>query len=181
MYLVVSLATGWGFGWVVGLSVVYFIQPAYGWVLMGGIVGLTTALAMRRVAATMSKGSQLAILIGWSIGGAAAASTIDYNVLAGWSVMATIGASVTAVAAIGAGNQIKPIQIITISFGCVLGGVGAAAIMSRAGIILGPLIGRFISGRTLPFILSAAASGVGGIIAGFIGGSSLLCQMRHQS
>ena len=44
-WLLVALTTsGWGFSWAVDLSVVYFVEPTLGWLLLGSIGGLFTAL-----------------------------------------------------------------------------------------------------------------------------------------
>lgn len=148
---------------------------------MGGILGSTTAVALRWAWPVVSRKGQLGVLIGWSIGGVASASVIDYNVLIGWSVLATVGATVTALTAFGGTRPATALQNFGFVIGCVLGGVGGAVVASRAGIEVGTLLSLVMRGRALPYIVWATASGIGGVIAGLVGGWSLFWRMRRQS
>jgi hypothetical protein len=142
-------------------------------------MGLTTVLAVRWAGPSVSRSGQLAVLVAWSVGGVASAWTANYNVLKGWSVMSTIGATVTALTTRGEVRLVKSLQTLSLVICCVLGGVGGSLVVSRSEIIVGQLLAWAIRGRTVPYIVSATASGVGGIIAGFVGGCWVLWCTRR--
>ncbi len=179
--LVILTTAGWGFCWAAGLSVVYFYQPNLGWLLLGSIGGLLTALVFRLARPCLEGKQLLSVVIGWSVGGMVSAAFANYGILLGWLLMGTVGAVISGLVI---RRFLPAVRISVVVVAWQLGGTVAAGFLLVGGKVIGPYLGSIIGGylalghRVAPFIVWAIIWAVSGGITGAIGGTCTLWLVR---
>ena len=165
------IIAGWGFAWAFGQSVVSYIDPVPGWLISGIAGGLVTAIALRLARPSLRLGRRLAVIVGWTAGGAAAAALITYDAWKGWIVMSLLGGVVTALTVVRA----KRSAVVVAAW--VIGGLIGTTVGAYLARALGPVTGGILGGRSF-LLIWAAAWAIAGHITGAVGGAVLLWQVN---
>jgi hypothetical protein len=151
-----------------GCSVVFFVGSTLGWIALGATGGVVTGLMLHWAQPLLQTRQVSTVVIGWALGGAAAISVTNYDILTGWLVIGTLGGTITGLVLLATKRAFLSFRTIAIVVGWVLGGVIGFGLGSTGGRIIGTYLAGTM-GRWAPFLVWAIAWAIAGGVTGLIG------------
>ena len=167
---ILASAVLWCITWGMGLQFVYGLNPAAGWIGIGLLGGLASAVLLRRSALCRDSGRLALVVAGWVVGGCASAAFVGYSVTVGWICPGWLGGAAMGFAIGDKSTKKKGLLVIGSAAGWVAAGLVGAWIQANWGRDTGILVGQALSGPATPYVVWSVAWGVGGTFTGALGG-----------